>query len=180
MKVSKLFFLIVYYGFAQHLPDSYTPVVGGIFNRLRVFCVKRIIKCCGAITTINRHAYFGTGRDMVMGDFSGLGADCMVPNNIVIGKYVMMAPRCFIADNNHKSDRIDIPMCFQGKTENRVTIIEDDVWIGTGAILTPGHRIGKGAIIAAGAVVTKDVAEYSIVGGNPARIIRMRNNKVTL
>ncbi len=174
MRISKLFFLFIYYGFAQHLPDSYTPIVGRLSNRLRVFCVKHIIKSCGTITTVNRHAYFGTGRNIVMGDYSGLGADCIVPNNIVIGKYVMMAPRCFIADNNHVSDRVDIPMCFQGKTKSKVTIIEDDVWIGTGAILTPGHRIGKGSIIAAGAVVTKDVAEYSVVGGNPAKLIRMR------
>ena len=113
---------------------------------------------------------------MVMEDHNGLGADYIVPNNIVIGKYVMMAPRCFIADNNHVSDRIDVPMCFQGKTEHKVTIIEDNVWIGTGAIMTLGHRIGKGSIIAAGTAATKDVAKYSVAGGNPVKIIRMRKS----
>lgn len=167
-------FLLLYYGFAQHLPDSYSPFIGRLSNRIRIFCVKHIIKSCGNITTINRHAYFGTGRDMVMGDYSGLGANCIVPNNIVIGKYVMMASRVFIADNNHIYERTDIPMCFQGKTENEVTVIEDDVWIGTGVIMTPGHTIGKGSILAAGSVVTKDVEPYSVMGGNPAKLIRKR------
>ncbi|MDE7126005.1 MAG: acyltransferase, partial [Muribaculaceae bacterium] len=53
-------------------------------------------------------------------------------------------------------------------------VIEDDVWLGVRAILTPGHRIGQGSVVAAGAVVTKDVAPYSVVGGNPAKIIKSR------
>jgi len=53
-------------------------------------------------------------------------------------------------------------------------IVEDDVWIGTRAMILSGVRIGQGAIIAAGAVVTKDVPPYSIVGGNPAKIIKYR------
>ena len=56
-------------------------------------------------------------------------------------------------------------------------IIEDDVWISSGAIILPGVRIGKGAIIAAGAVVTKDVEEYSVVAGVPAKKIKMRFDK---
>ncbi|MDQ7799461.1 MAG: DapH/DapD/GlmU-related protein [Candidatus Edwardsbacteria bacterium] len=54
------------------------------------------------------------------------------------------------------------------------TVIEDDVWIGAQAIILPGVRIGRGAIVAAGAVVTKDVEPYAIVGGNPARLIKRR------
>lgn len=172
--MAKKIFLLFYYCFAQHLPDSYSPFFGRISNAIRVLCVKHIIKQCGKITTVNRHAYFGTGKDMIMGDFSGLGADCMIPNNIVIGKYVMMAPRVFIADNNHVHERTDIPMCFQGKTNNKITVIEDDVWIGTSVIITPGHRIGNGSILAAGAVITKDVEPYTIMGGNPAKLIKVR------
>ena len=64
-------------------------------------------------------------------------------------------------------------MNVQGSTRKWV-IIEDDVWIGTRAIILPGTRIGKGSIIGAGSVVTKDVPQYSIVGGNPARILKTR------
>lgn len=174
MNIKKGLFLALYYGFAQHLPDSYHPIVGKISNALRILCVKNIIKKCGNISTINRHAYFGNGKNMIMGDYSGLGADCIVPNNLIIGRYVMIAPRVFIADNNHKYDNIDIPMCFQGKTENEQTCIGDDVWIGTNVIITPGKNIGNGSILAAGAVITKDVEPYTIVGGNPAKIIKRR------
>lgn len=54
------------------------------------------------------------------------------------------------------------------------TIIEDDCWIGIRCLFTPGHKIGKGSIIGAGSVVTKDVESFSIVAGNPARLIKKR------
>ena len=77
-----------------------------------------------------------------------------------------------------KSDifsNISTPMCFQGyPKEDPQTVIEDDCWIGTRVIMTPGRKIGKGSILAAGAIVTKDVEPYSIVGGNPARVIKKR------
>lgn len=58
--------------------------------------------------------------------------------------------------------------------EQPITIIEDDCWIGVRSILTPGRHIKKGSIIAAGAIVTKDFDEYSIIGGNPAHLIKKR------
>ncbi len=60
------------------------------------------------------------------------------------------------------------------------TVVENDVWIGYGALITPGIRIGNGAIIATGSVVTKDVPPYAIAGGNPASIIRMRFDASTV
>lgn len=170
----RLLFLAIYYLIAQYLPDSYTPIIGKLANSIRVFLVKRIIKRCGKITTINRRANFGSGKDMIMGDYSGLGANCKCPNNIVIGKYVMIAPNVFIVDRNHIFSDTNTPMCFQGETKPLQTIIEDDVWIGYNAIILPGVIIGTGAIIAAGSVVTKNVEPYSIVGGNPARQIKLR------
>lgn len=84
--------LLFYYGFAQYLPDSYLPIVGKISNAIRIGLVKHIFKKCGKITTINRLAYFGSGRDIEIGDYSGIGAKCVIPKNTIIGKYVMMAP----------------------------------------------------------------------------------------
>ena len=168
-------FLFLYYSFAQHLPSSYFPCVGKYFNAFRIFCCKRIFKRCGKISTIDRHAYFGNGKDLEIGDFSGIGENCVVPNNTIIGKYVMMAPEVHIVANNHRFEDIKIPICFQGPDYSKnKTIIGDDVWLGVRAILTPGHIIGNGSIIAAGSVVTKDVEEFCIVGGNPAKIIRKR------
>lgn len=65
-------------------------------------------------------------------------------------------------------------MCFQGRVECKTTIIEDDVWIGRDVKMTPGRHIEKGTIIGMGSVLTKDFPEYSIVGGNPAKLIRYR------
>jgi maltose O-acetyltransferase len=62
----------------------------------------------------------------------------------------------------------------QGNTEKRPVEIGDDVWIGARAVLLPGVKVGDGAVIAAGAIVTKEVAPYTIVGGNPARVIKSR------
>lgn len=67
-----------------------------------------------------------------------------------------------------------MPMCFQGSEQNKVTIIEDDVWIGARVIIMPECHIGKGSIIAAGAVVTKNIGEYEIWGGVPARLLKKR------
>ena len=70
--------------------------------------------------------------------------------------------------------RTDIPMRGQGSTPARKVTVSSDVWIGARVIILPGVTIGQGAIIAAGAVVTKDVPPFSVVGGVPARVIKFR------
>lgn len=172
--MKRIVFLILYYGFARYLPSSYAPMLGNVSNCIRIFCVKRIFKKCGKISTLDRMAYFGTGFDIEIGDFSGIGERCVIPKNTIMGKYIMMAPEVYIIDNNHISADTEIPMCFQGKTENKVTRIDDDCWIGARAMIMPGRVIGSGSIIAAGAIVTRDVEPFSVVGGNPAKLIRKR------
>lgn len=90
-----------------------------------------------------------------------------------IGDNVMMGPEVTILTHTHRIDRTDIPMGQQGSMVSEV-VIGDDVWIGMRAIILPGVRIGSGAVIGAGAVVTKDVPDYAVVGGVPARVIRYR------
>ncbi len=168
-------YLILYYGFAQYLPSSYSPFFGKISNAIRIFCCHRIFKYSGEVSNIDRKVYFGNGMNIEIGDYSSIGANSVIPNNTVIGKFVMMAPEVHIVANNHSFDETDIPMCFQGSIKGLTpTIIKDDCWIGVRTIFTPGHTIGEGSIVAAGAVVTKDIEAYSIVGGNPARLIRKR------
>jgi maltose O-acetyltransferase len=86
-----------------------------------------------------------------------------------------MGPDVKIYSRNHCFNDIDRLIREQGK-ETRPTTIGDDVWIGANVIITAGVNVGSHAVIAAGAVVTKDVAEFSVVGGNPARLIRDRRN----
>ena len=104
-----------------------------------------------------------------------------------IGNYVSIASNVwFILGGNHQMNTYSnypiasmfIELCPEkdALTKGKI-IIEDEVWIGANVTILSGIKIGKGAIIAAGSVVTKDVPPYSIVGGNPAKIIRYRNNK---
>ena len=80
-----------------------------------------------------------------------------------------------VLGGGHKMERTDIPMRLQGSFEKTELTICDDVWIGAHVIITGGCKIiGKGAVIGAGSVVTHDVPDYSIVAGNPAKVIRKR------
>lgn len=123
---------------------------------------------------IERLAKFGSGLDIEIGDNSGLGINCHVPSNTIIGNDVMMGPNCFILAHNHRFDRTDIPMWKQGFQEKKQTLIGNDVWIGRDVLIMPGRKIADGSIIAGGCVLTKDFPEYSIVGGNPSRLIKNR------
>lgn len=166
--------LSLYYGFATYLPDSYAPFVGKLGNALRVFLCKRIFKKCGKIRTINRRVNFGSGRNIEMGDDSGIGANTEIPSGTIIGNNVMLSRRCFVLHRNHEFGRTDIPIIEQGFKECKKLVIEDDCWIGMNSLLTPGRYIRKGTIVAMGSVLTRDFPEYSIVGGNPAKFLKSR------
>ncbi|MEO6851923.1 MAG: acyltransferase, partial [Mucilaginibacter sp.] len=143
-------------------------------RKLRYHCCRNIFKFCGRNVNIERRAVFGSGLDIIIDDNSGLGIHCVVPGDLIIGKNVMMGPYCYILGANHAFDRIDIPIIQQGEVEKKTTIIEDDVWIGRQVIFTPGHTVKKGSIVAMGCVLTKNFPEYSIIGGNPSKLIRSR------
>ena len=77
---------------------------------------------------------------------------------------------------SHEFKDINIPINLQGAEKEKPIIIGNDVWIGTRVIVLPGVIIGDHSIIAAGSVVTKSCKPYSIIGGVPAKLIKMRNN----
>ncbi len=170
-KIIKIISLILYYGFAVHLPPSSEFE---IFKLIRAFLTKRILDECGDNVWIEKGAYFGNGCGRKLGNNSGIGINARIGKYTFIGDDVMMGQDVLIFTRNHEFKDINIPIRRQGFTDYSPVIIEDDVWIGARVIILPGVRIGKGAIISAGAVVTKDVEPYSIVGGVPARFIRSR------
>ena len=100
---------------------------------------------------------------------SGLGLNCSVHGPLSIGDNIMIGPGVVILTHTHNIDRIDIPMGQQGSRIAKVSI-GNDVWIGMRVIIMPGVKVGNGVVIGAGAVVTKDVPDYAIVGGVPAMI----------
>lgn len=166
--------LLLYYLVARWLPVSYSKGIGGMCKLLRYYLCKNIFEYCGTNVNVERGASFGRGDKIRIGDNSGLGINCNIPNGSHIGNDVMMGPDCFIHGINHRFDRTDIPMRLQGETSVMPIIIDNDVWIGSNVTILPGRHISTGCIIAANCVLTKDFPEYSIVGGNPSKLIRNR------
>ena len=109
-----------------------------------------------------------------IGDYSGIGYACEINNGVKIGNNVMMGPNVLIYTQNHNTSRVDIPMREQGMRDMKPVVIEDDVWIGARVCILPGVTIGKGSVIGACAVVSKNVPEYSVVVGNPGQVVKMR------
>ncbi|MDR2489636.1 MAG: acyltransferase [Desulfovibrio sp.] len=110
------------------------------------------------------------GDNVFLGDFSSVNAN---DAEISIGSNVAIGPMSLIQGANHTFDRLDIPIVRQGHQPSRV-IIEDDVWIAAHCVILPGAHIRSGAVVAAGAVVTGEVPENTVVGGVPAKVLRHR------
>lgn len=124
-----------------------------------------------------------------LGDYSYLGPRCMV-GDATIGKFCATAAEVRIGAPNHPMDRPSMhrfsycpeyysadavrDKAFFDRRKQDRAVIGNDVWIGHGVIVLPGVKVGDGAVLAAGAVVTKDVPPYTIVGGVPAKVIRER------
>lgn len=172
IKLKQLVCLVLYYGFAQYLPKSNT--YGNVGGVIRYALCKHIFKKCGKHVNIERKAFFASGLDIEIGDNSGIGVNAHIPNGTIIGNYVMMGPNCFILDVNHNTSDVSRPMCMQGMVEKKITRIGNDVWIGRDVHMTPGRTVADGSIIAMCAVLTKDFPPYSVVGGNPAKLIKSR------
>lgn len=113
------------------------------------------------------HAGIRIGKNCLISEFNVLRGQ----GGITIGDNVYTAPLVQMAAVNHVYDDPNVPIIKQGITAQGI-VIEDDAWIGAGAIILDGVRVGKGAVVAAGAVVTQDVPPYSVVGGVPARVIK--------
>lgn len=124
-----------------------------------------VLKCVGGV------------GDIVIGDDCYLNPHCVLysGNGIRIGSDVLLAPGTIIAPANHALTRRDLPIRLQGFMPSRGgVVVEDDVWIGANSVLLDGAHIERGAVIAAGSVVTGRVPAYEIWGGIPARRLKNR------
>ena len=149
----------------------------------RVYFYLRVVRMA-VIRFINRHKYMHytanlighsrISKDIEVGAFCSIGAGASICSKVKMGNYVMVAPNLSITGDDHRIDQVGVPYIFSGRPTLKQTIIEDDVWIGRNVMLRAGVRIGRGALVAMGAVVTKDVEPYSIVGGVPATRIGSR------
>ena len=110
-------------------------------------------------------------RDRV---FIGFGCEFNIRAGVEIGPHCLVASGCKFVDHDHGTSRRDVPMREQTEGAEGAIALEDDVWLGANVVVLKGVRIGRGAIVAAGAVVTKPIARHEIWGGVPARKIGER------
>ena len=160
---------ILYRIFAAKLPISQHSKLA---KKCRRFWAKKIVAECGKNVNIERNAVFSPL--LKIGDNSGVGINCEIYGPVTIGENVMMGPEVVIYTAGHKHDRTDIPMEQQGDDGVKPVEIGNDVWIGRRVIILPGVKIGNGCIIGAGAVVTKDIPDYSVAVGVPAQVVKNR------
>jgi maltose O-acetyltransferase len=169
--------LLVYYAFAQHFPTQPVPTWRfGYF--LRRTLVKRIFKRCGEGVIVKKKAYFGSGSHIEIGDRSQIGANSRIDHDVILGNDVVMGPDVVIMSNAHEFEDPTVPINLQGAKERKPVVIGNDVWLGTRVIVMPGVRIGDGAVIGSGAVVTKDVPPLAIMVGGAARLLRYRGERL--
>lgn len=107
------------------------------------------------------------GKGVYIGRFSQINAW----RQVQIGSNVLIADRVFISDSTHCFRNTELPIIQQGDAYVGPVNLKEGCWIGIGAVILPGVTIGKNAVVAANAVVTHDVADFTIVGGVPARFI---------
>lgn len=113
-------------------------------------------------------------KDFSCGAYSFIGAGCYIGPKVVVGSYALIAPRVSFVGADHRFDLPGVAMIFSGRPSLPVTRVGSDVWLGYGAIVMAGVRIGDGAIVGCGSVVTRDVLPYQIVAGVPAKLIGNR------
>lgn len=160
--------------FAQWLPVSWQFRPS---KAIRGFFARRVLQSAGNNINIERGASFAT--DVCIGNNSAIGINCRIQwGGVKIGDNVLMGPDILIYTTNHESSNTDIPICKQGNSLPKPVIIEDDVWIGARVIILPGVTVRRGCIIGAGTVLTKTFPEYSIIAGNPGRVVKRRKNEI--
>lgn len=138
-------------------------IVGANFSLGR----NSIIECTGVIREL--------GETLTIGENVGIAANAFISMRgpVTIGDNTIFGPNVSIHAENHNFDDLDQPIRLQGATRKGVTI-GSDCWIGSKAVILDGVTIGNGVVVAAGAVVNKDIPDHAIVGGVPAKVIKMR------
>ena len=163
-----LFNLLIY--FHNHIATNIPS------HMIRRFFLRRTIRVeigQGSATLLGLRLY--TRGNLAIGNHSVIDRDCVLDarGGITIGNNVNLAPEVMILTASHDPDNAD----FAGI--EKPVVVEDYAWIATRALILPGVTIGHHAIVAAGSIVTKDVSPHTIVGGNPARLIRERKGSQT-
>lgn len=153
------------------------------WNKFIVSPIKKsALGSCGKNVNLGKSTKFAGGGNIFLGNNVAIGADSRfmcTRAKILIGDNVMFGPAVTCITGGHRTDMIGRYMVSVTDREKRPEddrdiVFEGDNWIGANVTILRGVTIGEGSVVAAGAVVTKDVPPYSIVGGVPAKVIKMR------
>lgn len=171
--------LFIYLFFTHYL-------VNHIVNKVPFYCIRHIyykilgIKI-GKNSSIHMNVYIegislkkNKNKKLIIGKGTSIGRNSSldVRGKIKIGDNVSISPEVKVITAQHDLQSVNF------MDIDAEVVIEDYVWIGTGAIILPGIKIGEGAVIAAGSVVTKNINAYEVVGGNPCKFIKKRNKNL--
>ena len=156
-----------------------------IKRKILTLIVKASCQKAGKNVTIGNNCSFDGIKNIVFGNDVHIGDNNIflcTRASIVIGDHFMSGPNVTFVSGDHRIDILDKPMTMvfdkdKNGSEDKEIVFEGDNWVGAGAIILKGVFIGKGSVIAAGSVVTKNVDSYSIVAGCPAKVIGFRNIK---
>ncbi len=169
--LKKVFCYVIYRTVAKHLPRN-IPLFGEWFYRFRSSVCRPLFKESAKVIRVGRGADFDNGSNIVMKENAHIGEYAVLEGphgTITIGKHVMMGKYCIIIAQNHKYAEEK----FEG-FEGKDVVIDDYAWLGHRVTILPGVRIGKYAIIGAGAVVSKNIPDYAVAVGNPAVVKKYR------
>lgn len=166
MKIIKAFRNYMLYKFLALLPDYRFKTLTAKVYRLMGYNIEKSARLFSTVKIIG-NIDLSIGKDTFIGDMTYIGGG---KSQISIGSYCDISRDVNIISGTHEIDVQGKRIAGKGLSQN--IIIHDGVWIGVGAIILGGITIGEKSIIAAGSVVNKDVMPYTIVGGNPAKIIK--------
>ena len=155
-------------------------VVRGCTNRFLSFFYKKMLRGCGSNVRFSALTSDFTYRNMTIGNDVYIGPHALflcTESQIFIGNKVLFGPHVTIIGGDHRITdvgRFIYDVLDKHPEDDQDVHIEDDVWIGTNTTLLKGVTVGRGSVVAAGALVTKDVPPYAIVGGVPAKVLKYR------
>ena len=148
-------------------------------KKIRYYLLRNLFKSCGKDVTIcsgvriHGHKKLSIGNNVRIGEKSRISAT----GGVTIGNNVEIGPEIMIWSSNHNY-YAPTALPFGKEKVDRPVVIHDNVWIAARACIVPGVIIGEGAVVAMGAVVTKDVPPCALVGGNPAKVLKYRDIEV--
>lgn len=158
------------------LPRRMYHATESILNHVRVGILRLVFKRIGRNFLLGRRIIFSSPQNIDIGDNVFINAGCILhgEGGLTIGDDTLIGPYTTIWTSNHNFADARVPIREQGHSCAPVKI-DRDVWIGALVTIVAGVTIGEGSVVGANAVVTKDVPSFSVVAGNPARVIRLRH-----